>query len=169
MAFKAGAKEFLSSQMDRLGVPEEERGGFIKNIYDWSRQVRQIESDDNPLASPENTTAKGVYQFVDPSVPVGKQRMLNMGVSADLVNKISDNPQKWTNPQADAIFLANIFGQDESDSYLKNIGAGDLQARQDAYYRYHHTAPDDATIKRVARLMPTLEDNVVHEQGSEAF
>ena len=174
MAFDAKSMMFLSKQMDRLDIPEEEREQFVSNLFDWSRQVRQVESDDNPLAAAGTTSAKGVYQFTDPSVDTALNRMIyankqGRGYERDFVDEISQNPQEWTDEQADAMFLANMMAQTGSDEYLKKIGAGDEQARQDAYYKFHHTAPDEATIKRVMRMMPTLEDEVVTEQGSEAF
>ena len=95
--------------------------------------------------------------------------MQNMGFDNEFIQGIGSNPQEWNDEQADAMFLSNMMAQKGSDAYLKQIGAGDAQARQDAYYQFHHTAPDEATKKRVAKMMPTFEDNVVQEQGSEAF
>ena len=159
----------LQRLLVELGIPEEQMESAYKNMQDWANQVRHVESDNNPMVSPETTSAKGVYQFVDASVPVAKQRMLNMGYDEDFVKSIKDNPQEWTDEQANAMFFGNVFAQDDSDPVLKQIALGDLQARQDAYYKFHHTAPDEATKRRVMRLMPTLEDDVIKEQGSEAY
>ena len=159
----------LIRMLGDVGIPAEEMESSYRNLTDWANQVRHVESDNNPMASPGTTSAKGVYQFVDASVPVAKQRMKNMGYNEDFIDNISDNPQEWNDEQANAMFFGNVFAQDDSDPILKRIALGDLQARQDAYYKFHHTAPDEATKKRVMKLMSTLEDNVVQEQGSEAF
>ena len=62
-----------------IGISDEEMESSYSNISNWANQVRHVESDNNPMASPGTTSAKGVYQFVDASVPVAKQRMKNMG------------------------------------------------------------------------------------------
>lgn len=154
-SFFAGKNiDFLTSQLDRMNIPMEERGDYMKNIYDWSQQVRNIESDNNPMAAAGSTSAKGVYQFTDDSVTTGLNRMRNMGFDEDFIQNISSNPHDWTDEQADAMFLANTFAQRGSDDMLNLIGGGDTKARQDAYYKFHHTAPDEATINRVNKLMP---------------
>ena len=167
--FGTKSMDFLTKQMDRMEIPRDQRDAFSKNMYDWSRQVRNIESDDNPMAAAGSTTAKGVYQFTDPSVQTGLNRMQNMGFDNEFIQGIGSNPQEWNDEQADSMFLANMFSQTGSDKYLKGIGGGDEQARQDAYYQFHHTAPDEATKKRVSKMMPTFEDGIAMEQGSEAF
>ena len=159
----------LIRMLRNIGISDEEMESSYGNISNWANQVRHVESDNNPMASPGTTSAKGVYQFVDASVPVAKQRMKNMGYDKEFIDNISNNPQEWSDKEADAMFFGNVFAQTGSDSLLKQIALGDLAARQDAYYKFHHTAPDEATKKRVMKLMPTLEDNVVQEKGSEAF
>jgi hypothetical protein len=152
-SFGGKSLAFLDKQMDRLGIAPEERDAYAKNMYDWSRQVRNIESDDNPMAAAGTTSAKGVYQFTDASVDTGRNRMRNMGFDDEFIGGISDNPQEWDDEQADAMFLANMYAQKGSDEMLGKIGRGDDKSRQDAYYKFHHTAPDEATINRVNRMM----------------
>ena len=138
-------------------------------MYDFSQQVRNIESDNNPMAAAGTTSAKGVYQFTDDSVTTGLNRMKNMGYDNEFITGISSNPHEWSDEQADAMFLANTFAQSGSDSLLNLIGGGDMEARQNAYYKFHHTDPDVATRNRVNKLMPSMQSNVVNEQGNEAF
>jgi hypothetical protein len=157
--FDARSLAFLDKQMDRLGIDPGQRDEFTKNMYDWSRQVRNIESDDNPMAAAGSTSAKGVYQFTDASVDTARNRMLyadkqGRGYGDEFIRSIPQNPQEWSNEQADSMFLSNMMAQTGSDDFLRKIGAGDEKARQDAYYKFHHTAPDEATISRVNRLMP---------------
>jgi hypothetical protein len=159
-------------------------GNKVKE-YLW-QQVRNIESDNRPEAAAgkydefgnltSGTSAKGVYQFTDASVDTGRNRMQNMGFGDEFTQGISSNPQEWDNEQADSMFLANMYAQKGSDALLGQIGGGDQKARQDAYYKFHHTAPDEATKSRVGKMMPyeqqytdRMTDNVVTEQGSQAF
>lgn len=145
---------FLNKQFDRMNISEDQRKDYLDNLYGFSQSVRQIESDNNPMAAAGTTSAKGVYQFTDDSVDTGRNRMRNMGFDEDYIGSIKANPQEWDDEQADAMFLANMFAQKGSDALLSKIGQGDAQARQDAYYKFHHTAPDEATINRVNKLMP---------------
>ncbi len=148
--FTGQAKWFLSKQAKRLGI---ESKCFFCNIYRWSRMVREIESDNNPKASAGTTSAKGVYQFTDGSVQTAKNRMFNMGFDKDYIRDIDNNPHNWNDEQADCMFLANMFAQRGSDKLLTKIGEDDLSAMKEAYYKFHHTAPDKATIDRVEKLM----------------
>jgi hypothetical protein len=145
--------KFLETQMNRLQIPEDQRDEWSKNIMDFSRQVRHIESDNNPKAAAGTTSAKGVYQFTDDSVTTGKNRMANMGFGQDVISAISDNPMEWDDEQADSMFFANIFAQKGSDDFLRRVGGGDMQARKDAYYKFHHTDPDEATTRRVDEII----------------
>lgn len=148
--FTGQAKWFLGKQAKRLGI---ESRCFFCNIYRWSRMVREIESDNNPKASAGTTSAKGVYQFTDGSVQTAKNRMFNMGFDKDYIRDIDNNPHNWNDEQADCMFLANMFAQRGSDKLLTKIGEDDLEAMKEAYYKFHHTAPDEATINRVDKII----------------
>ena len=145
---------YLKRLLSDLGISETDLTSAVGNLEQWAKQVKNIESDNNPMASPGTTSAKGVYQFVDDSVPVGKQRMKNMGFSDKYVNSLSDNPQEWSSEDADAIFFGNVFAQEGSDPFIKEIAKGNQKARRDAYYKFHHTAPDEATISRAEKFIP---------------
>lgn len=144
---------FLNSQFDRMNVAEDQRQGYIDNMYGFSQNVRNIESDNNPLAAAGTTSAKGVYQFTDDSVTTGMNRMQNLGFGEDVISGISQNPAEWDDEQADSMFLANMFAQEGSDEYMHKVGSGDVQGMQDAYYKFHHTDPDNATKKRVNNII----------------
>ena len=105
------------------------------------------------MAAAKTTSAKGVYQFTDDSVDTAKNRMYNMGFFKEEIREIPRNPQEWTDARADSVFLANMFAQRGSDKVLHKVGLGDLNAWKEAYYKFHHTDPDDATIRRVEKLM----------------
>ena len=148
--FTGKALWFLKQQASRLKV----KGlSFMENIYQWSKMVRIIESDNNHQASAGTTSAKGVYQFTDASVHTAKQRMWNMGFEAEYIREIDNNPHNWTDEHADSMFLANMFAQRGSDALLKKVGKGDIDAMKTAYYKFHHTDPDNATKKRVDNII----------------
>ena len=149
--FKGKSLFFIKKQCVRLKAVDCD--SFCANIYDFSKQVREIESDNNPEAAAKTTSAKGVYQFTDDSVQTAKNRMYNMGFEKEDIREIDNNPHKWTDEHADCMFLANIFAQRGSDKLLKKVGYGEIEPRKEAYYKFHHTDPDKATIKRVDRII----------------
>ena len=79
--------------------------------------------------------------------------MFNMGFEKEYIREINNNPHEWTDEHADSMFLANMFAQRGSDALLKKIGKGDLDAMKTAYYKFHHTDPDNATKKRVNNII----------------
>ena len=149
--FVGKALRFLKLQLQRLKVVDIKASCLY--IYKWSRMIREIESDNNPEAAAKTTSAKGVYQFTADSVQTAKNRMFNMGFFKEDIREIPMNPHKWTDEQADCIFLANMFAQRGSDKLLSKVAYGDLEAMKEAYYKFHHTDPDKATIKRVNKIM----------------
>tara|TARA_R100000458_G_C8116526_1_gene137192 strand:- start:62 stop:598 length:537 start_codon:yes stop_codon:yes gene_type:complete len=119
----------------------------------------------NPKARAETTTAAGVYQFTEGAVDAAKNRAINLGFDSGFINLIPNDPTQWTNKEADTMLLANLFAQikkDEQgkpipgfvDELLEKVFQGDRKAMQEAYYSLHHTAPDDATRRRVEQIMP---------------
>ena len=148
--------KYLAKLLGNLGISEPDMPSATKNMMDWASQVRNIESDDDRMRTPgiEGNTAKGVYQFTDDSVDTGRNRMRNMGFDDEFIGGISNNPQEWDDEQADAMFFGNIFAQGGSDPFLKEIAMGNNQARRDAYYKFHHTDPDEATMERTEKFMP---------------
>jgi hypothetical protein len=131
--------------------------------------IRRIESDNRLMVSPDDTSAKGVYQFTDKSVETAKTRAINMGLDKGIINLIPDNPQQWTDDEADVLTLSNLFAQSMDlpgpikgsgkglvDDLLVDAFGGNRRAMQDAYYMLHHTKPDDATKRRVDKFMPLV-------------
>tara|TARA_R110002020_G_C16220033_1_gene767584 strand:- start:239 stop:1039 length:801 start_codon:yes stop_codon:yes gene_type:complete len=160
---------YLESQLDRLGITDPaERERYITNIHKFSQNVRGMESDNNnqainiPQHGSEASSAKGAYQFTDPSVGVALNRMGTSGYSnrqsaeaagitpfsQDFIQGMDKDPRNWSPEQADSAFLANMFSQRGSDDVLNRIGQGEQGADWEAYSRFHHTNVDDATIDR---------------------
>lgn len=146
---------FLQSQYDRMNLSGASYEDFSDNLKDFAYRVSGVESSygRNLKELSGSTSAKGLYQFTDASVQTGKQRLKNLNVSDSIISQISDNPLDWTKEQSDLMFFGNMFSQKGSDKYLKSIGeSADKDAMIDAYYKFHHTAPDEATEKRALQF-----------------
>ena len=133
------------------GVSWKEMDEYTKNIYDFAMIVRDIESQNNPKAVHDISTASGVYQFLVDSIPVARRRALNIGVQQDVLDDIPEDPTIWTNDQADLLFMANILGQRGSDWYIHQIGVGNSEAGIETYYKFHHTNPGRKTRERAVK------------------
>ena len=142
---------FLKKQASRLKLTSLEE--FCSNLYYFADLVIKIESDGNINAKAKTTSAKGLFQFTAASVDTGKNRMGNMGFDIEDIREIDRNPCKWTNEQSYCMFFANIFAQRGSDKLLVKVAKKDIDSMKDAYYKFHHTNPDEATIKRVDKIM----------------
>ena len=155
------AKKLFESLVLQTGLTSD-RDNFLDLI-------RRIESDNRIMANPGTTTAKGVYQFTNKTVETAKKRAINMGFDQGFVNLIPNNPQQWTDDEADILTLSNLFaksmdlpgpikgsGEGFVDDLLVKAFGGNRQAMQDVYYMLHHTKPDDATKRRVNKYMPLI-------------
>ena len=95
------AKALFENLLLQVGTTSE-RDNFLDLI-------RRIESDNRLMASPDDTSAKGVYQFTDDSVETAKNRAITMGFDKGIINLIPNNPQQWTDDEADILTLSNLF------------------------------------------------------------
>tara|TARA_R100000152_G_C6775771_1_gene204402 strand:+ start:1035 stop:1577 length:543 start_codon:yes stop_codon:yes gene_type:complete len=162
---------FLEKMLLGIGILPQDMENALKNMKEFSNQVRMIESDNRIMAVPRKkdgtlaSTAKGVYQFTDTSVPTGIQRMRNMASKYDafddsFINTIPMNPQDWSDEQANAMFFANLFAAPGTDSDLKEVSKGSMLARHNLYKNVHHTDADEATIERMLKFIPSLNQPV---------
>ena len=169
-------RAFLEIKAEQLGVPLAHVDEFVDNWYNYSRDIRNIESDNDPTKTPGTTTAKGVYQFTDDTVVSGKKRLETLGYSkrqdwnpydSEFISQIPNNPQEWTDEQSDAMFLANMFSQSGSDQYVRGIGTGDKVLGNDAYYKFHYKktgGPDEKTVDRVEQFRPVEEQDKLYSE-----
>ena len=108
------------------GVIWQDMDAYVQNIYDFSKIVREIESQNNPkavnipLPGRKKSTARGVYQFTKESVKTAFNRVKNMdkkynlGVGS-LIRDIPEDPIEWTPEEADLMFISNILSAPGSD------------------------------------------------------
>lgn len=135
------------------GVIWQDMDAYVQNIYDFSKIVREIESQNNPkavnipLPGRKKSTARGVYQFTKESVETAFNRVKNMdkkynlGVGS-LIRDIPEDPIEWTPEEADLMFISNILSAPGSDEYMHAVGSGEPAAGLYTYYNYHYQAKD---------------------------
>lgn len=122
-----------------------------KNIIWWCEQTGLMESDgrnDNPNSM---SSAKGYYQFTDGAFETAKNR-LSRYFDKNFMKELNmyEEIQLLTLEQQTLLLLANIFQQKGTDDYLIDISKNkDLKSSKGLYCYYHHTNPDEATLKRL--------------------
>ena len=147
-----------------------EQSQFSDGRDEYLNMIRQIESDNNPMAEAKTSTASGVYQFTEGSVKTAKNRAINLGADEAFIELISNDPRQWTDREADILMLTNMLAQSKKKKgyvddllvdafgskvpeFLGEGRVGDRDAKLDAYYQLHHTDPDDATINRAESII----------------
>jgi hypothetical protein len=128
-----------------------------KDLDTFSKNVRQVESSGGTNLVNPDSSARGDFQFLTKgdgnSFQTALNRLSNTYASAgykepDWVDRArrSNNPMDLPYEQQEELMLANIYQQKGSDALLSKAFAGDRDASLEAYYKYHHTDPDAATI-----------------------
>mgnify|MGYP003642772771 CR=1 FL=1 len=128
-----------------------------KDLDTFSKNVRQVESSGGTNLVNPDSSARGDFQFLTKgdgnSFQTALNRLSNTYASAghkepDWVDRArrSNNPMDLPYEQQEELMLANIYQQKGSDALLSKAFTGDRDASLEAYYKYHHTAPDAATI-----------------------
>lgn len=117
---------------------------FTDNMFEFADLVRVMESDNSPMAKNPKSSAKGYYQFTDDSLITAFNR-LDRYFKLERKHIFELNLDEQT-----ALFFANLFQQKGTDEFLIKIGNElDVKAMKDLYAKYHHTNPDEATLKRM--------------------
>lgn len=143
-----------------------ETGGFINK----EGETRNKYGDSS--LSPRIGTAKGVYQFNNPTIRTLKRRAKNIGIDKKWIKNLSNNPRKWTDGQADIVTLINLFSRElkpnESTYYGVKGGKGvidsllkraiidkDKTAATDLFLTLHYQKRgpvDRETLNRVKKI-----------------
>jgi hypothetical protein len=126
-----------------------------KNLGRFAKFVGKVENEGKTVGNNPNSTAEGLYQFVEKSIKpainrlkrhIGNQPWMKEVVKTKDVNSLSREQQTL-------MFLANMLEQDKSDKLMKKVMEGDLDAFREAYKIFHHTDPDLATLRRIDKLI----------------
>jgi len=151
--------ELVDFHLNRMEIEDKPRARHnLLNVF--MPTVLEMESSGNyqavniPQKGKEATSAKGGFQFVAGSVVPAlnrlERRLGKQEWGADL--RKHKDASKLTPQQQQLIFMADLLEKDGSDKYMKEVMKGDKQGSMDAYYKLHHTAPDEATTKRAEDL-----------------
>jgi hypothetical protein len=158
---------------------------------DFLNLLGKIESGGKHSGKNPESTAKGKYQFTDTTVENTKNRGENLGFNKKYLRNVPDNPQEWSDDQADImalikLFAAEVLEGDETyyglkgregliDSLLTEaITNNDVTSMKDLYYTEWLTGEPTARDKRnVERHMIPYEAgqkaNTLLEKLKEAF
>ncbi len=143
----------LDKEYKRIGLPNGiTKENFLKTFKTLAKDTAQLESSGNtqalnvPLKGKKATSAKGLYQFTDDSFITGMNRLRRYGDVPDV-----DSVLKLSADQQTALFIANTAQQIGTDKNLIPLLKGiDVEANsRELYSKYHHTNPDEATLKRM--------------------
>ena len=142
-------ENLVSYHASRLCIPPEVA---ITHALTFARVVGQIENSGNLQGSNKSSSAKGLYQFIDSSVPIAKKRLARvLGV---LPWFTEDNPNRMTWEQQTLLFLGNILGMSGTDAVMGRLLKDlDKDSIVYAYMHYHSTALSDGpTIARARKI-----------------
>lgn len=118
-----------------------------KNLNKYFEAVAIVESNMNRYAKNKHTTASSYFQVVDGTFALMKKRAARMGFNlADY--RITDLTYEQ---QRDIIFL-DLYQRKGTDKYIKGILKGNKEVALQTYFKFHHTRPCSATLKRAKRI-----------------
>lgn len=142
---------------------------------DWAENVdllidtiKHIESD-NKARAYNPSGAMSYFQFKGESIKTAHNRLVNYIRRHDLGDiprwsvNLYYNPEHIYHVSADkqaVLVIVNLIELDreQGTDYFKQFLEGDIEAGKTAYYRYHHTNPDQMTIDRTERLFAQYFD-----------
>ena len=143
----------VNSHLDRLKIVDKDTA--INNLYNiFIPAVIEIESSGNPTAKNPNSTASGLFQFLEGSVVPAlnrSEKYLGTLPWGDSLRKHKD-ASKLTPVQQTILFIGDMLEKKGSDNLMKKVFNGDMEGMIEAYEVLHHTAPDKATEDRARKI-----------------
>lgn len=162
-------RQKLMSDYDKVKkkIAEKLKIKDTKNIDSFTDKVAEIESSSGKDTVSQISSARGIFQFLTKGKGNAFQTGLNrlerhLGKTKWITEARKHNdPNKLSEDQQKALFLANVYEQSGSDDYLKRISEGSNAAMAEAYSKFHHTVENiykDPRISRIFNLTsPTVE------------
>ena len=145
--------QLVDWHLDRLGIEDKDSARHnLLNVF--MPTILEMESSGNYQAANKVSTAKGGFQFIEGSVEPALNRLERRIGTQDWGAELRKHKDasKLTPEQQELLFMADMLEKKGSDEYMRKVMSGDKQGSMDAYYKLHHTAPDDATIKRAEKI-----------------
>ena len=143
----------VNSHLERLKIVDKDTA--INNLYDvFIPAVIEIESSGNPTAKNPNSTASGLFQFLEGSVEPALNRAekylgtLPWGEAL----RTHKDASKLTPVQQTILFIGDMLEKKGSDNLMRKVFDGDMEGMIEAYEILHHTAPDQATEDRARKI-----------------
>ena len=142
------------------------------NVLDWYNRIGDMESDNNEQAANTESSAKGVYQYLNENKtnPKGEAALSSFQVGLNRTRKAfasagadvprwvveaerHEDPRKLTREQADTLLLSDLYYRPAKTSQnMKDYftyGQERAQALADLYGNQHHTDTDqNENVKR---------------------
>ena len=152
-------QKLINFHLDRLDIKDKKSATFnLKNVF--MPTVLEMESSGDykavniPQEGKEATSAKGGFQFVAGSVVPALNRLERRIGKQDWGKELRQHKDasKLSPEQQQLLFMADMLEKDGSDQYMIKVMQGDKKGSMEAYYKLHHTAPDEATIKRADKI-----------------
>ena len=143
----------VNFHLDRLKIVDKETA--INNLYDiFIPAVIEIESSGNPTAKNPNSTARGLFQFlegsVEPALNRAEKYLGTLSWGKEL--RVHKDASKLTPVQQTILFVGDMLEKTGSDSLMLRVFNGDIEGMIKAYEVLHHTAPDKATEDRAREI-----------------
>ena len=143
----------VNFHLDRLKIVDKETA--INNLYDiFIPAVIEIESSGNPTAKNPNSTASGLFQFlegsVEPALNRAEKYLGTLPWGKEL--RVHKDASKLTPVQQTILFVGDMLEKTGSDSLMIRVFNGDIEGMIKAYEVLHHTAPDKATEDRAREI-----------------
>lgn len=140
-----------------------------KNIDVFTDKVAKAESSGGKNTISEISSARGIFQFLTKGKGNAFQTALNrlerhLG-KTDWIEKARkhNDPNKLSEDQQKALFLANIYEQKGTNDYLKKIAEGNNLAMAEAYSKFHHTVENiykDPRLSRIFNVTPKTKEEL---------
>jgi len=158
-------KQVRDTNLERFELDNIEGGktSAIKKIVNAGNYIKDVESDNNPMAKNPTSSAAGLYQFTKGALKTAVNRLKNTVGEDNLPSWAEDAAKHGDATKLDPLkqqilFEADMFQKKGSDKYLKDIIQNDsVDALMDYYNKLHHTAPDEATNKRATEKLAFVD------------
>ena len=153
-------KPIVDWMLADIGVDPSESESHIRAYVD---AIKQIESSGGRNVTSKTSSAKGDFQWLDGVFleDLNAAKLYYKKADLDLPAWIKEaeehqDPRKLTSGQQDELFLIRMYRLADNDDLAKTY-SGDNEAGRYIYGKYHHTNPDEATIKRMDKYLPMPE------------
>lgn len=119
----------------------------MANLELYYETVARIESNRERYATNDKTSAASYFQVTSGAFRTAKIRAKRYGYVVDkkFVSELTYEEQMQ-------LLFLDLYAREGTNRHISGILRGDRRLAMAAYYKWHHTKPDPATIKRAERI-----------------